>query len=106
VCAPQPLRQNLQPGVLDSESLQLFHRREHIVAARPRATVSLPGMMQLLGEAQLTGILAMTAINHVAECMHALLRVIVNPDPAPGFAIDAGDLLAASQVFDGLRAQM
>ena len=49
--APQPLRQNLQLGVLDSESLQLFHRREHVVAARPRATVSLPGIMQLVGKA-------------------------------------------------------
>ena len=49
--APQSFCQHLQPGVLDSERLQLFHRREHVVAAGPGATVALPGIMQLVGKA-------------------------------------------------------
>jgi hypothetical protein len=35
--------------------------------------------------------------------MHALLRIIIKPDPPPGLTVDARDLLAATQVFDGLR---
>jgi hypothetical protein len=35
--------------------------------------------------------------------MHALLRIIIEPDPPPGLTVDARDLFAATQVFDGLR---
>src|SRR5262245_9294459 len=35
--------------------------------------------------------------------MHALLRIFVEPDPAPRLTIDEGDLLAAAQVLDRLR---
>jgi len=102
VSALQPLSQHLQLDVLDSESLQLFHRRQHIVAACARAAVSLAGIMQLVGETQPSGILAMAAIDDVTKRMQALLRIIVDPNPAPGLAIDAGDLLPASQVIDRL----
>lgn len=35
--------------------------------------------------------------------MHALLRIIIEPDPPPRLTVDARDLFAATQVFDGLR---
>ena len=35
--------------------------------------------------------------------MHALLRIIIEPDPAPRLTVDARDLLAAAQILDGLR---
>lgn len=35
--------------------------------------------------------------------MHALLRIIIEPDPAPRLTVDARDLFAASQISDGLR---
>ena len=100
--ALQPLSQPLQLDVFDSESLQFFHRRQHVVAARARATMSLPGKMQLISKAELAGVLAMAAIDDVTERAYALLRVIVDPNPAPGLAIDAGDLFPAPQVIDSL----
>lgn len=35
--------------------------------------------------------------------MHALLRIVIEPDPAPGLPIDERDLLAATQIVEGLR---
>ena len=35
--------------------------------------------------------------------MHTLLRIIIEPDPPPRLTVDARDLFAATQVFDGLR---
>lgn len=35
--------------------------------------------------------------------MYALLRIIIEPDPAPRLTIDERDLFAAAQIFDGLR---
>ena len=35
--------------------------------------------------------------------MHALLRIIIEPDPAPRLTIDERDLFAAAQILDGLR---
>src|SRR5262245_3428163 len=35
--------------------------------------------------------------------MHALLRIIIEPDPAPGLTVNERDLLAAAQVFDCLH---
>jgi len=102
VRALQTLSQHLQLDVLDSESSQFFHRRQHVIAACARATVSLPGIMQLVCKAQLAGVLAMAAIDYVAERMRALLRIIVDPNSAPGLAIDPGDLFPAPQVIDSL----
>ena len=34
--------------------------------------------------------------------MHTLLRIIIEPDPPPSLTVDARDLFAATQVFDGL----
>ena len=34
--------------------------------------------------------------------MHTLLRIIIKPDPPPSLTVDARDLFAATQVFDGL----
>ena len=39
---------------------------------------------------------------NVAQRGHVLARVVVEPDPPPGFQIDHGDLLAGTQVVDGL----
>lgn len=35
--------------------------------------------------------------------MHALLRIIIEPDPAPRLTVDERDLFAAAQIFEGLR---
>ena len=35
--------------------------------------------------------------------MHALLRIIIEPDPAPCLTVDERDLFAAAQILDGLR---
>src|SRR5689334_19310086 len=36
--------------------------------------------------------------------MHALLRIVIEPHPAPRLAIDERDLLTAAQIVDGLGA--
>ena len=64
--------------------------------------MALAAIMQLLGQAEPAGILLVAAIDHVAKRLHVLLRVVVEPDPAPGLAIDHGDLLARAQIVDGL----
>ena len=35
--------------------------------------------------------------------MHALLRIIIEPDPAPRLTVDERDLFAAAQILEGLR---
>src|SRR4029078_1130986 len=35
--------------------------------------------------------------------MHALLWIIIEPDPPPGLAVDERDLFAAAQIRHGLR---
>lgn len=35
--------------------------------------------------------------------MHALLWIIIEPDPPPGLAVDERDLFAAAQIRNGLR---
>ena len=96
------LGQHVQIGVADTKRLQLFHRRQHVVAAGARPAVTLARIVQLLCEAQSPGILAMAAVDDIAKRMHAFLRVVVEPDPAPGLAIDPSDLFAGAQVFDCL----
>ena len=61
--------------------------------------MALAHMMQLLVEREPAGILLVAAVDHVAERLHALLRVVVEPHRAPGLAIDHGDLLALAQVL-------
>ena len=60
----------------------------------------LAGIMQLFGEAQLPGILAVTAVNHIAKSVHAFLGVVVEPDSAPRLAINPRDLLTSAQIFN------
>src|SRR4029078_11404901 len=35
--------------------------------------------------------------------MHALLRIIIEPGPAPRLTVDERDLFAAAQILEGLR---
>src|SRR4249919_588520 len=35
--------------------------------------------------------------------MHALLRIIIEPNPPPSLTVDARDLFAAAQILDGRR---
>lgn len=93
-------RQDLQFGIANAQRLQFLYRRQYVVSARARAAVALAGIMQLLGEAQLAGILAMTAVNHIAKRVYAFLRVIVEPNPAPRLPINPRNLFARAQIFD------
>src|SRR3954452_12117514 len=60
--------------------------------------------MQLLGKAQASRILLVAAVDHVGERLHALVRLVVEPDRAPGFAIDHGHLLAPAQILNRVGA--
>ena len=62
--------------------------------------MALAGIMQLLGDTQSAGILAMTPVNHIAKRMYAFLRVVVEPNPAPRLPINPSDLFASAQIFD------
>lgn len=94
------LGENMQIGISDPQRLELFYGRQYIVATGTRAAVSLTGVMQLLGEAQSSGILPMAAVDHVAKSVDTFLRVVVEPNPAPCLAIDRCDLFASTQIFD------
>src|SRR5690242_8699042 len=57
--------------------------------------------MQLPRHAEPARILPVAAVDDVAERFDPLLRILIDPDRAPCFAIDQCDLLAAAQIFDG-----
>jgi hypothetical protein len=96
--------QNMQFDVPDSEPFQFLHRCEHVIAATARSAMALAGKVQLLGEAEPPGILAVAAIDDIAKGMHTFLRVVIEPDPSPSFAIHLSDLLTSAQVFDCFRS--
>src|SRR5471030_1282212 len=60
--------------------------------------------MELFGKGEAAGILLMAAVHHVAERLHILFRVVIEPYPSPSLAIDHGDLLAPAQIVDRGRA--
>ena len=66
--------------------------------------MTLSSVMQLLGSAQPSGVLAMPLVNDITEGMHAFLRIVVEPDSAPCLPIDPGYLLTRAQVFDRFRS--
>lgn len=61
-------------------------------------------IVQLLGEAEPPGVLAMPPVDDITKRVHAFLRVVVEPDPAPRLAIDPGYLFTGAQVFDRFRS--
>src|SRR5664279_5226203 len=65
--------------------------------------MTLADIMELLGKGEAAGILLMAAVDHVAQRLLVLLGVVIEPDPAPGLAVDHGDLLARAQIIDRLR---
>jgi hypothetical protein len=100
MAALELLDQELQTGITDSERLEFFYGGDDVVATGARPAVALPYKVKLLGKAEAPGILAVTTINDIAKGVHALLRVVLEPDPAPRLAVDPSDLLAAAQVFN------
>jgi len=104
VTAFELVSQYMQFDVTDSEPLQFFHRCEHVVAASPRPAMALARKVQLLGQAKTPGILPVAAIDDIAKRVYAFLRIVAEPNPAPGFAIDQCDLFAGTQVFDCFRS--
>lgn len=88
--------QRLQSDISDFKLLEFFHRCQDVITTGTRAAVALPGIMQLLGEAELPSVLTMAAVDNIAKRVHAFLRIVVKPNPAPSLAIDAGDLLAST----------
>ena len=104
MCAFELFGQHLQRRIPDSERLKFFHRSQHVIATGTRAAVALTGVMQLFGQAELAGVLAVPAIDNIAKRVHAFLRIVVKPDPAPRLAVDPSDLFAGTQIFDGFQA--
>ena len=100
VHAFEPLGQQVQRFVAIALRLDLLDRVQHVIAIVAGTPAALPHEMQLPLQRQAAGILPVTAIDHVAERVHASLRVVVQPDGAPGLAIDEGDLLACAQIGD------
>src|SRR4029078_3495077 len=93
MAALELLDKELQPGITDSERLEFFYGGDDVVATGARPAVALPYKVKLLGKAEAPGILAVTTINDIAKGVHALLGVVLEPDPAPRLAVDPSDLL-------------
>src|SRR5215510_12256419 len=66
--------------------------------------MALSSIVQLLREAQPSGVLAVTPIDDITKCMNTFLRIVIEPNPTPRFAIDPGDLFTSAQVLDCFRA--
>lgn len=96
------ISQQVQTGIADPQRLQFLHGSQHIITTSARPAVALAREMQLLGMAQSPGILAVASIDHIAKRVHTLLRVVVEPNPAPRLSINPGYLFAGTQVFDCL----
>src|SRR5262249_32843920 len=88
----------------DSKRLEFPDGGQDVVATRTRAAMTLARVVQLLGDAQSPGVLAVSPVNDIAECMHTFPRIVVEPNPAPCFAIDQRYLFTSAQVFDCFRA--
>src|SRR5665213_544144 len=102
--ALETAREQFQAFITNALSLQLLHSRQHIIAAWAGAAMPLARVMQLFCQIEPSGILPVAAIDHVAKRAHALLRIVVEPDGADGFAIDQSDLLAPAQIGDRVVA--
>ena len=95
--------QQLQFRIADLKHFQFLHRRQNVVAAGPRTAVTLSDIVQLLGETELSRILTVATVDNIAKRVHALLRIVIEPDPAPGLAIHSCDLFAGAEIFDCFR---
>src|SRR3954447_10145673 len=98
------LRKQMQLCFTVPELLKCRYRRQDVITVCTRAPVALADMVQLLLERKATGILRVTAIDHVAQRADTACWTRVEPNGPHRFAIDQGDLLARAQVSDGLRA--
>ncbi len=104
VRALEALREQVQLLVAEALAFDLLHRVEYVVAIDAGMAVPLSHEMQLPIQRQAAGILRVAAVDHVAERLHALLRVVVEPDGPRDFAIDHGGLLAFAQIAKRLGA--
>src|SRR5215831_10833758 len=66
--------------------------------------MALSSIVQLLCETQPSGVLAVTPVNDIAECMNTFLRIVIEPNSTPRFAIDQGYLFTSAQVLNCFRA--
>ncbi len=92
--------EHLHLRITDFKHLQLFDRRQNVIAAGARAAVTLPDVVQLPGKTEPPRVLAMAAVDNITKCVHALLRITIKPDPALDLSVDPGDLLASAEIFD------
>src|SRR6185437_9138941 len=76
----------------------------NVVAIIAGPPVSLHHVAELVGQGQSSGILHVTAVDHIGQCTYPLARFILEPDRAHHLAIDIGGLLAAPQIFDRAAA--
>ena len=95
--------QQLQFRIAELKHFQFLHRCQNVVAAGPRTAVTLSYIVQLLGETELSRILTAATVHNIAKRVHALLRIVIEPDPAPGLAIHPCDLFAGAEIFDCFR---
>src|SRR5277367_953738 len=86
--------------------LDRSHGSQHVVAIVSGTAVSLLDQVELLDQGQSSGILYVTAIDHIGQRANPLAGPVAEPDRAQHLAIDIGGLLAAAQIFHRLAAQL
>src|SRR6476646_856797 len=62
--------------------------------------MALASIMQLLGQTEPAGILAVTAVDDITKRVHTFLRIVIDPYSAPGLTINERDLFTAAQILD------
>jgi hypothetical protein len=77
---------------------------QHVVAIVSGTAMALLDVSQLFGRREPAGILHVTAVDHISERADPLPGFVLKPDRAHDFVIDAGGLLAAAQIVDGVVA--
>lgn len=102
--ASKVLGKALQFCIADSQHVEFFHGRKHVISARSGTAMALARVMQLVGQTEPSRILAMAPIDDVTKRVHALLRIVVKPNSAPRLAIDESDLLARAEIFNRLQS--
>jgi hypothetical protein len=99
------LGDEVQPGLAVAEPLKRAHRFNHIVSVVAGVAVPLAHVVHTFGHGQTAGILSVTAVDHVAKRLHLPSGPVFQIDAPRGFAVNGSDLLAATQIGNGLRAR-
>jgi hypothetical protein len=90
----------VQSGIVATLRLDFGNRGQNVIQVCPGSAMSLPYQLDLAVEIKASGILDVSAIDHVSERHHLPRRYRSERDPAHGFKVNGGHLFAFAEIED------